>query len=74
MRVLQRRFTTVIAAGVVGVAAVSGGGEAQASAIISPGDMVRLALVEYGCTVGFTGHSFDGAPLAVTAGAGSRPL
>jgi len=44
------------------------GAPAHASTVaIHPGDMIRLALIEYGCTVGMTGH-IDGEPVAVTAG------
>lgn len=60
------------AAAAIAVAAVtmgSGGGAGMASAApaLHPGDMIRLALVEYGCTVGLTGY-VHGAPVAVTAG------
>lgn len=35
---------------------------------VAPGQDVRLAKIEWGCTVGFTGHDPLGKPIAVTAG------
>ena len=44
-----------------------GAGPASSAPILRPGDTVRLAPVEYGCTVGLTGR-VQGSPVAVTAG------
>lgn len=57
-----RTFTTVAA---VVMLSVLGVGAAHA---VTPGQDVRLAQIEWGCTIGFTAHDPRGRPIAITAG------
>lgn len=59
---IARTFTT---AATVVVLSVLGVGAAHA---VTPGQDVRLAKVEWGCTIGFTAHDPRGRPIAITAG------
>ena len=66
------RHGRVVAAALAAASIVAGAGLGSGTAHAAPhvlqvGDMIRLAAVEYGCTVGLTGI-VDGGSAAVTAG------
>lgn len=67
MVTVRRTLSAALAALALPFAAVTAPASA-APATLSPGSMVRLALGEFGCTIGITGTDHAGHPFAVTAG------